>query len=104
MLSNKEQWPVQHHGITTGQTRKTTPCFSVADLREAVRIDRLKHLLVYTPLSREEICEQLRYSSVDAMEADLIEQTGLNIEFYEQLKEHKIRAMGQWLVSKIALN
>jgi len=54
-----------------------------------VRLNKVKELLVYTSLSVESICQKLHYLSVDEMEFELLQQTGLRISFFHDLKKQK---------------
>ena len=62
---------------------------SIVQYAREARLNKLKEFLVYTDFSTGDICRQLHYSSVEEMETDLLEQTGLNFSFYRSLKEQK---------------
>lgn len=77
---------------------------SIVQYAREVRLNKLKELLVYTDFSTDEICRQLHYSSVEEMETDLLDQTGLNISFYRNLKKQKRSLMRMSTFNKINLN
>lgn len=54
-----------------------------------MRVNKVKELLVYTSLSEETICQNLHYSSVNEMEYELFQQTGLRINFFQNLQKQK---------------
>ena len=62
---------------------------SVIQYAREVRLNKLKEFLVYTDFSTGDICRQLHYFSVKEMEKDLLDQTGLNLSFYRNLKKQK---------------
>ena len=62
---------------------------SIVQYAREARLNKLKEFLVYTDFSTVDICRQLHYSSVEEMETDLLEQTGLNFSFYRSLKKQK---------------
>lgn len=62
---------------------------SVIQYAREVRLNKLKEFLVYTDFSTGDICRQLHYFSVEQMEKDLLDQTGLNLSFYRNLKKQK---------------
>ena len=62
---------------------------SVIQYAREVRLNKLKEFLVYTDFSTGDICWQLHYFSVEQMEKDLLDQTGLNLSFYRNLKKQK---------------
>jgi hypothetical protein len=72
---------------------------SVVQFAREIRVNKLKEMLVYTDFSTDHICRQLHYSSVEEMEGDLTDQTGLNLVFYQNLKKQRAR-----LVQKSGLN
>jgi AraC-like DNA-binding protein len=55
----------------------------------ALRIEKVKELLVYNELSLAEIADQLGYSSSAYLSAQFKQVTGLTPSFYRNLKEHK---------------
>lgn len=77
---------------------------SVLQYAREVRLNKLKELLVYTDFSTAEICRQLHYFSIEEMEADLLDQTGLNLSFYRNLKKQKASLMRKATFNKINLN
>lgn len=62
---------------------------SIVQYAREARLNKLKEFLVYTDFSTDNICRQLHYYSIEEMETDLLEQTGLNFSFYRSLKKQK---------------
>lgn len=62
---------------------------SIVQYAREARLNKLKEFLVYTDFSTDDICRQLHYYSIEEMETDLLEQTGLNFSFYRSLKKQK---------------
>jgi hypothetical protein len=54
-----------------------------------LRVNKLKELLVYTNLNEEEICREIGYPSIQAMNEELWNLTGLKVSFYKELKASK---------------
>lgn len=77
---------------------------SIVQYAREARLNKLKEFLVYTDFSTVDICQQLHYSSVEEMETDLLDQTGLNFSFYLDLKKQKANLMQMSGVNKINQN
>lgn len=68
----------------TGSEGKT-----IAQYAAGIRVNKVKELLVYTPLTPESIAHKLNYSDVTALSAELLQQTGLPVEFFLSMKKQK---------------
>lgn len=53
------------------------------------RINKVKELLVYTDIAPADIAGKLNYFSPAAMEDELLQQTGLSISFFREMRKRK---------------
>ncbi len=70
-------WFIEREGKTIAQ--------SVID----TRVNKVKELLVYTDLSPEAIARKLNFPSCAALSDELLQQTGLSIDFFLRMKRRK---------------
>lgn len=62
---------------------------SIAQYATMIRINKIKELLVYNNFSLHHIALLLQYTDVDTMADELLQQTGLTIDFFLQIRQRK---------------
>lgn len=75
---------------------------TVAQYAKEIRVNQVKELLVYTNLPPSDISKKLHYCSVNEMEEELLQQTGLRISFFQDLKKQKAALAEHSIANKLS--
>jgi AraC-like DNA-binding protein len=75
---------------------------SIAQYLATVRVNKIKELLVYSHFPLHHIVQLLQYADVDTMADELLQQTGLTIDFFLQIRQRK--AICSLVVAEVRCN
>lgn len=62
---------------------------TIAQYAVDIRVNKVKELLVYTSIPAATIATKMNYCNVAALSAELLQQTGLPVEFFINMKKQK---------------
>lgn len=75
---------------------------SIAQYLYTVRVNKIKELLVYSDFTPNHIARLLQYTDADTMADELLQQTGLTIGFFLQIRQRK--AICSLVVAEVRCN
>lgn len=75
---------------------------SIAQYLSMVRVNKIKELLVYSDFTPNHIARLLQYTDADTMAHELLQQTGLTIGFFLQIRQRK--AICSLVVAEVRCN
>lgn len=75
---------------------------SITQYAATVRVNKIKELLVYSDFTPNHIARLLQYTDADTMAHELLQQTGLTIGFFLQIRQRK--AICSLVVAEVRCN
>lgn len=75
---------------------------SITQYAATVRVNKIKELLVYSDFTPNHIARLLQYTDADTMADELLQQTGLTIDFFLQIRQRK--AICSLVVAEVRCN